>query len=142
VFERRYCVDPSGENWAVTRVVRRSVQRIRSDRDRARRGEQDRSLVCDTVGPARASIVPANDDLPLDAWQGSDSALEPAVGNRRLAAKQEAVGGEPGGYPRRGALVAALASLWPSVFLRRTSASQISSASVFRALTFASQIFK
>jgi hypothetical protein len=51
---------------------------------------------------------PAVIDPRLETVDKAVRALEPAVGNRRLAAKQEAVGRKPGGYPRRGALVAAL----------------------------------
>jgi hypothetical protein len=51
---------------------------------------------------------PAVIDPGLETVDEAVRALEPAVGNRRLAVKQEAVGGKPGGDSRRGALVAAL----------------------------------
>jgi hypothetical protein len=44
----------------------------------------------------------------LEAVDEAVRALQPAVGNRRLAPKQQLVRREPGGYPRRRAVVAAL----------------------------------
>ena len=68
----------------------------------------DRVLVQRNRDVSLVDGEPAVIDPGLEAVDEAVRALEPAVGNRRLAAKQEAVGGKPGGYPRRGALVAAL----------------------------------
>ena len=51
---------------------------------------------------------PAVVDPRLETVNEAVRPLEPAVGDRRLAAEQETVGREPGGYPRRGAFVPAL----------------------------------
>jgi hypothetical protein len=39
-------------------------------------------------GPPRASVIPANDHLPLDAWQGSDSASCRGASGKLSAAAQ------------------------------------------------------
>ena len=68
----------------------------------------DRVLVQGNRDVSLMDGEPAMIDPRLEAVDEAVRALEPAVGNRRLATKHEAVGGKPGGYPCRGALVPAL----------------------------------